>query len=616
MKNIRVKQRQINRFLICAMLLTVIAITMVWAPVLSVRAEGDDGTEAASGQTASEPDSSEPDTSEPNTSDPVQVIDIPHNGTSIYLADGERYEENTDIICDWGGVSSIFVWVSLMKLKEEGLIELDVPVKNYLPEDFAAKSGLSLEFTLLDLMNHTAGFQQNQAGHVLLAGEKFTSLGEWLIQNKTSQVYEAGDYVAYSDYGVTLAAYVIENVTGVAYYDYVRTNILYPLGMDQTAIYYDHSDCDYIEDNTTSETYRFGFYPANSARGTIADMEKFIQALIADDDTLLKRETKNEFLEATLNYRDASGMGKPRIAHGLAVYPGFDETVYGMNFSDLNATRGVYFSGNRDDYVIFCNENAPAMYEFNRFELSKAFGGKTMKLSGYHDRLSDMAGSYIKADATVKGIYSFSSLLNVYTLKAKSEKELALSTRPWEAYMTQINNGMFECVDGEVGHFYYVNYKERVLEFPFFDMIVYPKWFQLAKIGLLLLYFAGFIYSNLTLAISFIAFLVRLAKKSEAKSPRFRKYHYIQCGVYAFHGIIFQIMALTYLMGINSGIASASKIMFYLGAIMTAVYWMFFLRSGIKEECGMFEKVLYWVSAVCGVLQVAFSIVFGLILSK
>ena len=545
---------------------------------------------------------------------------ISHADDTIYESyhfsvDGKREALNDDILCDWGGMSDLFVWISVMQLKEAGQLDLEASAKSYLPDDFVSQVGFTYDFTILDLMNHTAGFQANQAGHVLLVGENFTSLEDWLISNKTPQIHEPGEYVAYSDYGVTLAAYIIEKVTGLAYYDYVHENILKPADMKETSIYYDFSDNDYVSKLTDSSTYRFGFYPSNSARGSMEDMAKLINAMVSDDEVIWKPETRDEFFTSTLKYRDASNMGDSRIAHGLAYYYEFANPVYGMKFQDLNGSRCLYISEDLKTFsiIFFKKQNLTDSPDY--YKLNDLYGTRTVQTEGFHQSLADMESSYVKADTVVKGLYSFSSLFNVYTLKKLSYNTLAFSVRPTEPYLTQISNTVFESTDGECGHFY-LSRDGKVLEFPYFDLITYPKWLKTLRVLMLVLYYIGLSYSSIVLPVSLLVLIIRAMKKSEEKWPRFHKYHMIQCGAYCFHGIVFHLMELSYMMGINSGIANASKLMYYIGAVLSVVYWMFFLRSGKSEECTVFNKVLYWSTGIFAVVQVVFSVAFGLIFIK
>ncbi|MBR4580903.1 MAG: hypothetical protein IKO32_06695, partial [Lachnospiraceae bacterium] len=233
----------------------------------------------------------------------------------------------------------------------------------------------------------------------------------------------------------------------------------------------------------------------------------------------------------------------------------------------------------------------------------------------FHRSIGDMAASYVKADTVVSGIYSFSSLLGIYTLKNNGDNTLSVRGSYGTPYITQISNDVFETVDGEYGHFYYTK-DGKVLEFPYFDLITYPGWLKTIRTILLVFYYIGLVYSSFVLPISLIVLLIRAAQKSEEKYPRFHKYHIIQCGAFCFHGIVFHMMEISYMMGINSGIANASKIMFYIGTIMSVVYWMFFLRSGRKEESSVFNKVFYWATGIFAIVQVVFSFAFGLILTK
>ena len=61
-------------------------------------------------------------------------------------------------VFEWGSTTKITVWVSVMQLWEEGKINLKTDIKEYLPKDFFDKSQVRQAITMLDLMNHQAGF--------------------------------------------------------------------------------------------------------------------------------------------------------------------------------------------------------------------------------------------------------------------------------------------------------------------------------------------------------------------------------------------------------------------------------------------------------------------------
>lgn len=67
---------------------------------------------------------------------------------------------DADTVYEWGSVSKLFVWVSVMQLYEQGLLDLNADVRDYLPKDFLTKLEYDTPITMQNLMNHTAGWQE------------------------------------------------------------------------------------------------------------------------------------------------------------------------------------------------------------------------------------------------------------------------------------------------------------------------------------------------------------------------------------------------------------------------------------------------------------------------
>lgn len=75
--------------------------------------------------------------------------------------DLDSMRENSDeAIFEWGSVSKALVWVSLAQLAEQGLMDFETDIRTYLPEDFPLKLRYEQPLTILNLMNHNAGFQE------------------------------------------------------------------------------------------------------------------------------------------------------------------------------------------------------------------------------------------------------------------------------------------------------------------------------------------------------------------------------------------------------------------------------------------------------------------------
>ncbi|MDD6071061.1 MAG: serine hydrolase [Clostridiales bacterium] len=63
-------------------------------------------------------------------------------------------------VYDWGSTSKLLIWISVMQLVEQGKLNLQEDIRNYLPEGFLKNLSYDKAITMLDLMNHQAGFQE------------------------------------------------------------------------------------------------------------------------------------------------------------------------------------------------------------------------------------------------------------------------------------------------------------------------------------------------------------------------------------------------------------------------------------------------------------------------
>lgn len=125
---------------------------------------------------------------------------------------------------EWGSISKLMVWVSVMQLVEEGKIDLKADIQRYLPEDFITNLRFDKPITMIDLMNHQAGFQDTyfiQTPHK----SELTSLEATLRTRQPKQVYAPVEHTAYSNWGAALAAYIVQRVSGMDYVSYVHDHI-------------------------------------------------------------------------------------------------------------------------------------------------------------------------------------------------------------------------------------------------------------------------------------------------------------------------------------------------------------------------------------------------------
>ena len=238
---------------------------------------------------------------------------------------------NEDSVYEWGSISKTLIWVSAMQLREQGKLDLERDVRDYLPDGFFQHLSYDEPITMLNLMNHNAGWQETFRPLWKADGEPVRTLREELQAVEPAQVHRPGEVTAYSNYGAAVAAYVLECITGQDYGEYVHAHIFAPLGMEHTAIAADHSDNAWVyAQRRKVRSYRFvlanaadlgpclntvGIYPAGAATGTLNDLMTYAQALVNDDAPLFQSpETQAELFSGTDFYGDSE---IPLCAHGF-----------------------------------------------------------------------------------------------------------------------------------------------------------------------------------------------------------------------------------------------------------------------------------------------------------
>jgi len=137
-----------------------------------------------------------------------------------------------------GSITKLFTWTCVMQLVEEGKIDLDADINTYLTDFSIPETYPGNPVTMRHLMTHSAGFEE-QAIHMVVADvEDLYPFRTYCEENVPARVYPPGTVTSYSNYGATLAAVIVEDVTGVPFEQYLNEHILSPLSMTRTSISY------------------------------------------------------------------------------------------------------------------------------------------------------------------------------------------------------------------------------------------------------------------------------------------------------------------------------------------------------------------------------------------
>jgi len=131
-----------------------------------------------------------------------------------------------------GSVSKLIVWTAVMQQVEAGRIDLDADINRYLDYNVTGMDGKPI--TMRELMQHTAGFEEHAKG-VISTSNNLPTFEEMLKAKVPARIFPPGSTPAYSNYGASLAGYIVERVSGEPFDSYLEKHIFQPLGMTHSS---------------------------------------------------------------------------------------------------------------------------------------------------------------------------------------------------------------------------------------------------------------------------------------------------------------------------------------------------------------------------------------------
>jgi CubicO group peptidase (beta-lactamase class C family)/D-alanyl-D-alanine dipeptidase len=243
-----------------------------------------------------------------------------------------------------GSVSKPFTTLLLMILVEMGAIDLDAPVRDYLPE-FQPVNKSDKKITLRQMVSHRSGLVRESP-----VGNYFDETGPSLADtvksvNGLDLVYEPETKTSYSNAALATVGYLLERTQKEPFAQLMQRRLLDPIGMTDSS--FDPPPAlrkrlarslmwSYHGREFPAPTFDLGMAPAGSLYSTVNDQAKFLKLIFAggktaDGKQLLKRETLDKMWQIQFAKKDdKSGFGlsfmvsdfdgKRRIGHGGAIY--------------------------------------------------------------------------------------------------------------------------------------------------------------------------------------------------------------------------------------------------------------------------------------------------------
>ena len=142
-------------------------------------------------------------------------------------------DERTLFLC--GSTTKTFTATAIMRLVEQGLVDLDARVRAYLPEFRVADEEAANAVTVLQLLNHTAGWDGDFFKNT---GEGDDALARYVeAMAGLRQLTLPGEVVSYNNASFGIAGRLVEKVTGTTYEAAIRTLLLDPVELEDTLFF-------------------------------------------------------------------------------------------------------------------------------------------------------------------------------------------------------------------------------------------------------------------------------------------------------------------------------------------------------------------------------------------
>ena len=224
--------------------------------------------------------------------------------------------QTTDTLSSVASVSKMFAVASVMQLAEQGKVDLDAPVTEYLP-DFTMADPRYRQITVRMLMNHSSGLMGSHYADTMFYADRNPLAHDNLLENLRGERLKAdpGAYGCYCNDGFDLLELITERVSGESYTDYLENHICKPLGLQQTgtawnAFLTDEQMKVYSSGTEYPPEYDLTF-GGGGILSTAPEIAKFGSAFFTGNDLLLSDKMKNEMKQnyAKAEYEDACGLG-------------------------------------------------------------------------------------------------------------------------------------------------------------------------------------------------------------------------------------------------------------------------------------------------------------------
>ena len=315
--------------------------------------------------------------------------------------------ENTFSICS---ISKLFTAVAIMQLVEDGKINLDDPIQKVLPWfDINNEFKDVPELTIKSILSHSSGLPR-ESNHPYWSWPDFPfPTKQDVIDELKNQemLYPPSKYYQYSNLGLSLLGFIVEEVTQTNFDDYVNQNILIPLSMNNTKTYMSTEDygknltLGYSSLNRDNKREKVNFFNADgiaAAAGftsNVEDLAKFARWQIDLVKSLEKNILSPETLKLMHEIHWDDKLTSVTRGLGFGVYNFDGENWVGHGGSCPGYRSQLYINTNKElAYSVMINSSgtSPTKYIDGIHEI---LSNVTLKKGEEINRFEEFEGKYI-----------------------------------------------------------------------------------------------------------------------------------------------------------------------------------------------------------------------------
>lgn len=196
-------------------------------------------------------------------------------------------EVTAETIFRWGSVSKSLISIAILMLAEQRLMSLEDNIRDIVPEiEFKNHWEATHPVKIVHCLEHTTGFDDMHFKELAMDDPHISILDALSINpNPRCSRWQPGTYMAYNNVAPSIAAYVVEKLTGQSFETFAQEQIFVPLGMSTATFFYPEQkelmSKGYAEDGLTEVKYDHIFVrPSGSLNASAQDMAYFVQMLL------------------------------------------------------------------------------------------------------------------------------------------------------------------------------------------------------------------------------------------------------------------------------------------------------------------------------------------------